>query len=107
MAAESVTLEIVLSEVRNVKSQLCILPKILDDIEFIKKDIVNLKTSLDCNSLKLKNLDTKVKVIENRVLTIRRSQIAYSDDVDLLNKYNVNREQWSRFNNVEIKGVSL
>ncbi|XP_045452189.1 uncharacterized protein LOC123661246 [Melitaea cinxia] len=104
---EPVTMEMVLSEIRCIKTQLSKLPELLEDVKSIKNEIIELKAACDFNSAKLENLDARVVDIENKVLHIQQSDLNYSNDIALLKRDNINREQWSRMNNVEIKGVPL
>lgn len=102
---EPVTLEMVLSEIRCMKMQLCKLPELLEDVKSIKNEITELKSACEFNSVKLENLDIRVTNVEKQILQIQQSDINQSKDIALLNRDNINREQWSRMNNVEIKGV--
>lgn len=105
-ASESVTLETVLSELREQKELLKRLPELLNDVKSIKDEIMELKLACEFNSTKLDEFESRIVTVEKKVTTIQQSQNSVSsDDIELLRKDNANREQWSRLNNVEVKGV--
>ncbi|XP_045457738.1 uncharacterized protein LOC123667950 [Melitaea cinxia] len=103
----AVSIEMVLSEVQDLKGQFSKLSEILEDVKSIKNEILNLKESFEFNSAKLESLESRVSDVENQVAKIQQSELKLSEDVALLKRDNTNREQWSRLNNLEIKGVPL
>lgn len=106
--ADQVTLETVLKELREQKVLLSKLPELVNDVKSIKNEISELKLACEFNSAKLDEFESRIATVENKVTTIQQSQNnVSSEEIASLRKDNAHREQWSRLNNVEVKGVPM
>lgn len=107
-AAEQVTFETVLLELREQKVLLSRLPELINDVKSLKNEIMELKLSCEFNSAKLEEFESRIVTVENKVSSIQQSRSTISsDEIAALKKDNAHREQWSRLNNVEVKGVPI
>ncbi|XP_063378554.1 uncharacterized protein LOC134665509 [Cydia fagiglandana] len=101
-ATTSLTLHDVMSEIHKISAQLAPLSTVVADIQAIKTDIAELKRSNSNTSKKLSQFEDRLKKVEasndDGALKSRISNL----EVELNEK-----DQWLRYNNVEIKGVPL
>lgn len=109
-SSDPVTLEAVLKEVRDLKLQLAGLPGFFDEVKVMKSELTELKASceyscakVDDFGVRLSKLEQKIPALERMLDVVNSTQNAVAD----LKKELGDREQWSRLNNVEVKGVPL
>lgn len=105
---ESASLELVLSELRDVKRQIASLCSVVDDIKELKNEVSELKKScqfasakLDDYEVKFAKVDSKISEISNMQVVVTSTQSAVAGLKDQIEAM----EQWSRLSNVEIRGV--
>lgn len=107
-APESVSLDVILTEIRGLKAQLSSLPTLLEDVKTIKNEIADLKASCEFNSAKLDEYTSRLTNVESKLPEIVDLQESCALTQDTLMQVRNNltaKEQWARLNNVEIKGV--
>ncbi|KAJ8728493.1 hypothetical protein PYW07_006189 [Mythimna separata] len=109
-APEPVSLETVLSEIRDMKRQLINLPTLIDDIRLIKDDLSELRMTCESTNGKFEEIDSRLAEVEAKVSEFDKLQDTVSClQSDLARvKFELSaHDQRSRLNNVEIKGVPV
>lgn len=104
------TIEAVLKEVRDLKSRLAGLPGLFDEVKGLKSELTDLKASCDYSCGKVDDFEKRLSTIEKKMPELERVLgivNATQETVANLKKELGDKEQWSRLNNVEIKGVPL
>ncbi|XP_045541675.1 uncharacterized protein LOC123723158 [Papilio machaon] len=104
------SIEVVLSEIRDLKAQFKFIHSLADDVKTIKKDIADLKLSLEFNHEKITSCESRITVVERSVAELVPLRVALESaqlEISNLKTELTNKEQWSRLNNIEIKGVPL
>lgn len=105
---ESASLELVLSELRDVKRQIASLCTVVDDIKELKREISELKESYQFTSGKLDDYEVKFAKVDSKIGEISNLQVVVTSTQNAVTglKGEVEAmEQWSRLSNVEIRGV--
>lgn len=108
--SEPSVLTTILSELRDVKRQLAVLPTLIEDVKLVRRELSDLKASCDFNGAKLDEHAIKISDLECKVADIASLQTSLSSSVDeiaVLKKELAVKDQWTRLNNVEIKGVPM
>ncbi|XP_059049924.1 uncharacterized protein LOC131844946 [Achroia grisella] len=108
--AEPVTLDSIMKELRIMKTQLASLPTLVEDVKIIKNEITDLRACCEFNSTKLEDLDARLSVAEKTISDLERLQDCNSANLNLINLLKnemAAKDQWSRLNNVEIKGIPI
>ncbi|CAG9123807.1 unnamed protein product [Plutella xylostella] len=103
-------LEEILSRLDLLTQKLDVLPKLIADVNDLKTNMQEVIKSCEFACLKVDDFATKLDDLSGRVGQLEEvkkmvevSQVA----VDSLKQESAERDQWSRLNNVEIKGVPL
>ncbi|CAG9107106.1 unnamed protein product [Plutella xylostella] len=103
-------LEEILSRLDLLTQKLDVLPKLISDVNDLKTNMQEVIKSCEFACLKVDDFATKLDDLSGRVGQLEEvkkmvevSQVA----VDSLKQESAERDQWSRMNNVEIKGVPL
>lgn len=97
------SLETLLKEVREMKQQLSALPILVEDVKAIKAELSELKVACEFNCAKLEEYEARLTKIEQTIPDVEQLQATVAD----LRKDLLAKEQWSRLNNVEIKGIPI
>ncbi|XP_013163133.1 PREDICTED: uncharacterized protein LOC106114452 [Papilio xuthus] len=106
----SASLDVILSEIRDIRRQLVNLPTLVDDIKTIKVELSELKTFTEFSSSRLDDFQTKLAELEATVSStegLRDSMNAIQTDMAKLQFKLASDDQRSRLNNVEIKGIPV
>ncbi|KPI96861.1 hypothetical protein RR46_04986 [Papilio xuthus] len=104
------TIEAVLKEIRDLKAQFKFIHSLADDVKTIKKDIADLKLSLEFNHEKIAACESRITEVERSVADLAPLRAALDSaqlEISYLRTELTSKEQWSRLNNIEIKGVPL
>ncbi|CAK1599269.1 unnamed protein product [Parnassius mnemosyne] len=104
------SIDMVLQEIRDLKLQLHCLPALIDDVKSIRREIQELKSSCEFNSEKIINCESRITDLESKTPKLEQIKITVDStlsEISTLKKELAAKEQWSRLNNVEIKGVPL
>uniref|UniRef100_A0A2A4K238 FP protein C-terminal domain-containing protein n=1 Tax=Heliothis virescens TaxID=7102 RepID=A0A2A4K238_HELVI len=101
----------ILSEIRALSAKLAPLEGLKDEILAMKSEFADLKSSLskEFNDT-VKEFSVKINDMEHRILQMEKMQdqvIQLQSRLDKLDEESENKDQWSRMNNVEIKGLPL
>lgn len=107
-APSTSSLDIILSEIRDLKKQLSSLPTLVDDVKSIKNEIVDLKNSCEFNSATLNEQGARLTKVEKKLNDLQTTQDAVCsipNELKAIKKDFDARDQRSRLNNVEIKGI--
>ncbi|XP_075992920.1 uncharacterized protein LOC142987868 [Anticarsia gemmatalis] len=102
---EAVTLEGIMNEIREIKSQLVSIPKISEDIKHMREEILDLKSSCQFISDRMDDCNERILKAEKGIEDIEHKWALLEKEVQELKQYNCKEEQRSRLNNVEIKGI--
>ncbi|KAI5634611.1 hypothetical protein NE865_12674 [Phthorimaea operculella] len=105
-----VSLESVMNEIKEVKQQLVGLPVLIQDIRAMKNDIKELKKSCEFNDKIVNEHNTKISTLENKVSEFESLKLhldAALNEITTLKLDIAEREQRSRLNNVEVKGIPV
>ncbi|XP_075980751.1 uncharacterized protein LOC142979606 [Anticarsia gemmatalis] len=100
---EAVTLEGIMNEIREIKSQLVSIPKISEDIKHMREEILDLKSSCQFISDRMDDFNDRILKAEKGIEDIEHKWALLEKEVQELKQYNCKEEQRSRLNNVEIK----
>lgn len=106
----TVSLDTVLSEIREIKAQLAGLPSLTRDVKCIKEELKELRTSNEFESKRLDDFSVKIAGIESRVVGLEQLQesvCSLQSDVDFIKSELSASDQRTRLNNVEIKGIPI
>lgn len=107
---EPISLEMIMSELRDMKRQLSSLPTLVEEMRGIKDDITELKKSCEFTSSKVDEFQNRLLEMERKFPDIVQLQERLSQADDELIRLRGElqaRDQLGRLNNVEIKGVPL
>lgn len=105
---KGITLDMIFDEICSLKHQLSGLPALMEDVRNLKCDITDIQSTCEYNSACISDHNTKILQIENKISEMQAIQSA----LDLANKEitelkidAAEKEQRSRLNNIEIKGL--
>ncbi|XP_049886801.1 uncharacterized protein LOC126381350 [Pectinophora gossypiella] len=98
-----VTLEQVMAELNSIKKTLAPLLNVMEGIQEIKNEILETKTSVSEVSSKLQSLKERLLVVERA----RDDATKLEDRISRIEADVNERNQWTRLNNIEIKGVPI
>lgn len=108
--AETVSLESIMKELKEMKSQMTTLTGLKEDMRSIKNELSELKDTCVYSSGKLDDLSGRLSGVETRVADLEKLQncisVLQSDLMQVKIELSAH-DQRSRLNNVEIKGVPL
>lgn len=107
---DSTMLETILNELQEVKRQLSSLPTLIEDIKTIKRELSDLKASCEFNSAKLDEQAKRISDLEYKMAettNMRSSLDSSANEIATLRKELAAKDQWTRLNNIEVKGVPL
>lgn len=102
------TMDIILKEIREMKSQLSGLPSLINDVKVIKGELSELKQSSDYLSGKIDDFASQMAKIQDRVAKVedmKKTVYSLESEIHSLQLQLSVMDQRSRLNNVEIKGV--
>lgn len=95
-------------QLNNVMMQLAPLATLVDDIKLIKNEIASLKDSHNTVQELIGSFSGKVDVLESRVCKVEKESQeipALKAEISRLQQELLERDQWARSNNVEIRGI--
>lgn len=106
--ASDLTLDSLMKEIKQISIKLAPLATLMDDMKTVKADLADLKESIELAHSFVKDFDDRVMGIETRLTAVEEA----SNKINLLQTslYKLeadfqDHEQWTRMNNVEIKGI--
>lgn len=91
-----------------IVTQLAPLASLVEDVKTIRSEISDLKESCEMTHQLFTSLSETVQVVETRVVKIEKviqDVPALQTEISRLQQELENRDQWSRANNVEIRGI--
>lgn len=106
--SEPASVDMVLSEIRDLKRQLLSLPTLIEDIQIIKNELSQVKATCESSITKLDEYGSRLSEVETKVNELQKVQDTVNDlqmDLGKMKFEFAAQEQRSRLNNVEIKGV--
>lgn len=98
-----VSLELIMQELQNIKLTIAPIQDLTIGVQDIKKEIVDIKTTLASYS-------EKFQVVDQRLLKVEKAQedaVLMKNQVTTLEEDLNEKNQWTRLNNIEIKGVPM
>ncbi|XP_060809933.1 uncharacterized protein LOC132904025 [Amyelois transitella] len=107
---EPMSLDKIFKEIVDLKKHLSSLDTLRDDVKTIKNDLQDLRASCEFNSSKLDECNGRVDAVEEKLQDVdllRNELKSTQEDLARCKQSLAAKEQWSRLNNVEIKGVPL
>ncbi|CAG9134856.1 unnamed protein product [Plutella xylostella] len=107
---EPVTLEAIMERLNGLTAQLTALPALVEDVKSVKQELQDVRSSCSFMSSQLDDFVGKLKLVDERVqaLEATKVELASTKEQLLIIQRNLQaRDQWSRANNVEIKGVPM
>ncbi|XP_077290327.1 uncharacterized protein LOC143914110 [Arctopsyche grandis] len=105
-----VSMDLLLAEIQGIKMDLAPLRSMSDDIKSLKSDVSDLKNSLEMAHSLINDFTQKIHKLESRLDTLEKTNLETAtihNKIDHLEQKLNEKEQWSRRNNIEIKGVPL
>ncbi|CAG4993238.1 unnamed protein product [Parnassius apollo] len=102
--------EVILKEIRDIKSRVNSIPELLEDVKTIKCELEELKDACNENNKRLNEFDAIIATMEENVSEINhiKDKLAITRVYfDRIHHEILLKEQWSRLNNIEIKGVPI
>ncbi|CAG4953253.1 unnamed protein product [Parnassius apollo] len=99
---------LILKEIRALSDKLAPLECLKDEVIALRSEFADLKSSLNNTNLALKEFNDKIKDFEQRLVQVEKVQKhanLIQTRLEKLEQESNSVEQWSRMNNVEIKGV--
>ncbi|CAG9782433.1 unnamed protein product [Diatraea saccharalis] len=107
---DSSILENILRELRDVKNQLAKLSTLVDEVKCIKQELSGLKESCEFNGDQLDKQAVRISNLEQKIPDMQKVESsieATTTDINALKKGLALRDQWTRLNNIEVKGVPV
>lgn len=99
---------LILKEIRAINEKLTPLESLKDEISQLRSEFTNLKSSLDVTNKELIEFNSKIQNIESHLTQVEKVQgqvdIIHTR-LDKIEEEHNAKEQWTRLNNVEIKGL--
>lgn len=102
--------DIILKEIRNLSDKMSHLDSLISDVKDLKNELTQIKKDgIETNKLikdfteKMRSIEQRVSSLEKVKTTITNLQASY-DKIAI--EHNI-RDQWSRMNNVEVKGIPI
>lgn len=98
----------ILLEIRALAEKLAPLDALILDVKFLAESFKELKTSLSESNQQIKELSVKFKTIDERLTSLEITKSSVIDlqlRVEKIESDLNDKDQWSRMNNVEVKGV--
>lgn len=107
---DSTSLELVLSELRDMKRQFANLCLVVEEFKELKREMCELKASCEYAAAKLDDYDTKFSTVDRKIGEIMNLQdevISTQNAMAGMKAEVEAMEQWTRLSNVEIRGVPV
>lgn len=98
-----ITMDQVMQELSSIKLTLAPMMELINDIKEIKSEISDIKSTMGSYSEKLESVDQRLIAVEKAQYDIVQLKEQVSKLEEDLNEKN----QWTRLNNVEIKGIPM
>jgi hypothetical protein len=109
-STEAASLELVLTEIRDMKRQIANLCAVVDEFKELKREVSELKASSEFTSGKLDEYEVKFTDIERKISEVSKLQHVVMSTQNAVAQLTANveaAEQWARQSNVEVRGVPL
>lgn len=103
-------IDTILREIRDIKQQLSELPTLTEEIKSVKLEVAELKLSCEYSSAKVDDFEKRMTAMDREFANRKELQADLDATKELLSSLQTeqtSRDQWSRSNNVEIKGVPI
>lgn len=100
----------IMAELKQIKLALAAVPSLKDDMQIVKSDLTDLKSSVEMAHLMIQDFSSKVEEFEVRLKAVEKVCSGFVDVQNRIAKLEArqnDKEQWDRMNNVEIKGLPL
>lgn len=97
-----------MEEIKKIAAMVAPIPKLVSDMAQVKTDIAELMTSVEFAHSSVKDLQDKSLKIEQRVSETEKvieNFASYKNKLAKIQKEIDEKEQWSRLNNIEVKGI--
>lgn len=104
------SLEAVMAKLNSMSLLLESLPGLIEDVKGIKADVAKLQVSSKGTSKRLQEFDHSLTEMNTRVTSLEAVScdlVAVKSQLISSQRSEITRDQWSRLNNVEIKGVPM
>lgn len=105
-----ISLEAIMTKLNSMALNLEALPGLIDGVKGIKTDVAKLQESFSGLTKKMQEYDSKLENMDSRVTSIEAvscDMVSLKSQVQSHHRNEMSRDQWSRLNNVEIKGVPM
>ncbi|CAG9136280.1 unnamed protein product [Plutella xylostella] len=104
------SLEDIMDKLNKLTDQLAPLSALIEDMKCVKQEIQEVKSSCSFMSSQLDDFVNKLKLIDGRVKDLEATKVELATTKEQLlsiQRSLLAKDQWSRANNVEIKGVPM
>lgn len=105
-----ISLEAIMTKLNSMSLLLEGLPGLFNEVKSIKADVVKLQVSSKGTTKKLQEFDYSLTEMNTRVTSLEAVScdlVAVKSQLSLSQQNEITRDQWSRLNNIEIKGVPM
>lgn len=107
---KQISLEDIMGKLNEVTRSVGCLPKLSADVVELKSDLQEIRNSCEFMSNRIDEFSSKLKNLDDRVLTLEAARVevqAAITSVDSVKAQFYNQDQWTRMNNVEIRGIPM
>ncbi|KAJ0171261.1 hypothetical protein K1T71_002050 [Dendrolimus kikuchii] len=101
-------MDAILGKLNDMALKLECLPSLISDVKGIKSNMELLQSSNEEAIKKIQEFASRVDAVESRIASVEMIADTASDtkaQMDILLRNDISRDQWSRMNNAEIKGI--
>ncbi|KAM3968876.1 uncharacterized protein ACR2FA_001680 [Aphomia sociella] len=106
---EQPTAAVLLAEIRSLAIKLVPLESLTQDVKALREEFVNLQASVMLANDAMNDLAARMNKIEERVTQVENTRLnqinSITNRLDKIEEDIRDKDQWSRMNNIEIKGV--
>lgn len=105
-----ISLEAIMTKLNSMSMMLESLPGLISEIKEIKADVAELKLSAKGTTKKLQECDYSLSKLDTRITSVEAAtcdMVAVKSQLLSSQRNELTRDQWSRLNNIEIKGVPM
>jgi hypothetical protein len=105
-----VSLESIMTKLNSMSLLLECLPGLIDEVKTIKADVANLQISSRETGERIQEFDRSLKTMVTQVTaleTVSSDLVEIKTQCLLSKRREITKDQWSRLNNIEIKGVPV
>ncbi|KAJ2940009.1 hypothetical protein O0L34_g14040 [Tuta absoluta] len=96
-------------EIKSLASKLTVLETLPEDVKGLKDELANLRSSVDTANSIINTFEARIKSLDDRLSQLENAKKDQANLIlarlDKMEEEFKEREQWSRANNIEIKGI--